>query len=343
MKKAMALLIALSIVMPCAAFAQTAEAIVIAANTVKITAPYSGTLLPFDIAQGDTVSAGDVLFRMDETPVYAPEDGTVSAVFATPGDDAAGLTGRYGGLVAIESAHPKYIAANIREAYNDAENKWVHAGEILYLKKGNDKGTGRVTQVNGDDYTVEILTGNFDVDDNVQCYRESGYANDSATGRGRVKRYPDTRIQASGRIASVLVSAGDSVSTGDVLFTVRDTSAPKDARSEIEASAGGPVSALYVRSGSMVVRGMLLCEIADLSSLVLSCDLDELDIAGIHAGDTLSFTLDAYGDRTFTGTVMELRPLGEKRTNASYYDLRISLPKDGNFLPGMNATVLLGE
>ena len=190
---------------------------------------------------------------------------------------------------------------------------------------------------------MDILTGSFEVDDSVQCYRESGYANDSSTGKGKVKRYPDVRVTSVGRVASVRVAAGDSVKAGDVLFTMRDPTAPKDAGSDIAATAGGAVSLLGVRSGDRVVRGQLLCEIADLTRLELSCDLDEMDIAQVREGDVLSYTLDAYGDRVFTGTVRELRPIGTKKTNASYFDLRISLPDDVRILPGMNGTVRIGE
>ena len=42
------------------------------------------------------------------------------------------------------------------------------------------------------------------------------------------------------------------------------------------------------------------------------------------------------------GTVTEIRPLGESRQNAAYYDVRISLPENRDLLPGMSATVYIG-
>ena len=105
--------------------------------------------------------------------------------------------------------------------------------------------------------------------------------------------------------------------------------------------ADGALTLLAVRSGAPVARGQLLAEVADLSRLELSCDLDELDFSSVHVGVTLSFTLDAYAGRTFSGTVLRLRPLGEKRTNATYFDMRLSLPSDVLILPGMNGTVTL--
>ena len=57
----------------------------------------------------------------------------------------------------------------------------------------------------------------------------------------------------------------------------------------------------------------------------------------------LTYTLDAYADKTFTGTVTEIRPIGTKRQNASYFDVRITAPEGVTLLPGMNATVTLAE
>ena len=44
---------------------------------------------------------------------------------------------------------------------------------------------------------------------------------------------------------------------------------------------------------------------------------------------------------TFTGTVTEIRPIGAARQNATYFDVRITAPKEATVLPGMNATVII--
>ena len=148
---------ALTLTASCA-LAATADARIVAPNTEKITAPFAGTLLPFDAAQGDSVSAGETLFTLDTVPVYAAQAGTVSAVFAKVGDDASGVAAHYGALAVVEPKNALYIDASTEQAYDDADNRYIHAGESLYLKMGNTKGTGVVTGVSGKKYTVEILT-----------------------------------------------------------------------------------------------------------------------------------------------------------------------------------------
>lgn len=250
----------------------------------------------------------------------------------------------YGALAVIEPKNALYIDASTDQAYNDADNRYIHAGETLYLKLSNDKGTGVVTSVSGKKYTVEILSGSFDVDDTVRCFRESTTPSDSEVGRGKVTRYADVQVNAnSGRIAAVHVKPGDAVEVGDLLFELVDAQSEKNASRSIAASKDGVITSMNTASGAQVYRGQLLCEVADLSTLELSAEVDELDLNSIAIGDTLSYTLDAFDGETFTGTVTQIYSVGAKKQNATYFDVRITLPAGKTLLPGMNGTVTINK
>ena len=105
----------------------------------------------------------------------------------------------------------------------------------------------------------------------------------------------------------------------------------------------GVVSTLAATSGAQVYRGQLLCEVADLGTLELSVELDELDLNSVRVGDTLTYTLDAYGDETFSGTVTKIYSIGTAKQNATYFDVRVTLPTGKTLLPGMNGTVILSK
>ena len=334
------LILCLILISACALGA-TANASIVAPKTEKVIAPFAGTLRPFDLTAGEAVSADDVLFEIDTIPVYAQQSGKVVAVLAAEGDDASGVINRHGALAVIEPELALYIDADTDDAYDDDDNRYLHAGETLHLKCGSEKGVGRVTSVNGEDYIVEILSGSYEVDDTVRCFRESSMPSDSETGRGKVKRYADITVTGTGRVAKVHVQPGDKVEAGDLLFEMIDAQSAKGVSPEITAPVSGAVTLLSAASGAQVYRGMLLCEIADLSALELSAEVDELDLSVIRAGDVLTYTLDAYGEKTFTGTVTEIRPIGSARQNATYFDVRITAPQDVTVLPGMNATVLI--
>ena len=323
--------------------AATANASVVAPETIKLTAPMNGTLLPFDLTAGDRIAAGDALFTFDTTPVYAQASGKVAAVFAEAGDDASGVLARYGSLAVIEPEKPLFIPANTAQAHEKDENKYLHAGQTLYLKCGSEEGMGVVTSVDGANYIVEILEGDFELGDMIRCFRKPEMKYEEETGRGKATRYADTAVQAQGRIAACHVKPGDMVKTGDLLFEVVDTSCPVGASLEMTAPVSGAVSALAVSSGMQVYRGQLLCEIADLDALELSVQVDEIDLASLRVGDVLTYTLDAYGEETFSGTVTEIRPIGVARQNATYFDVRVTINTERMVLPGMNGTVTLGK
>ena len=315
---------ALTLTASCA-LAATADAKIVAPNTEKITAPFAGTLLPFDAELGDSVSAGETLFTLDTVPVYAAQAGTVSAVFAKVGDDASGVAAHYGALAVVEPKNALYIDASTEQAYDDADNRYIHAGESLYLKMGNTKGTGVVTGVSGKKYTVEILTGDYDVNDTVRCFRESTTPSDS------------------GRIAAVHVKPGDTVEVGDLLFELVDAQSAKNASRSVAADASGVITLMNTVSGAQVYRGQLLCEVADMSTLELSAEVDELDLNSVAVGDTLTYTLDAFEGETFVGTVTKIYAVGTKKQNATYFDVRITLPSGKALLPGMNGTVTINK
>ena len=97
MKKIICLLTAalLLAVLP-AAWAEgvTLEGTVCAGRTVSIVAPYAGMVGDFTAKAGDEVAAGEALFAISTQKVYAEADGTVTGLFAQPGDSAQTVQAR---------------------------------------------------------------------------------------------------------------------------------------------------------------------------------------------------------------------------------------------------------
>lgn len=325
------------------AFAEqsTANATLKAPMRTLVMAPFSGTLTSFTWEVGDTLTQQETLFEYATEPIYATQAGIMTALFVSPGDLTTGAMERYGAVCFIEPERPLYISATTRNAYNKNENKYLHIGESLYLKSGSDKGTGRVTGITEENYTVEILNGDFDPGDTIHCFRESNHSTDSKTGQGEAKRYPDIAIRAQGRVYLIHKQPGDPVQAGELLLeTIHESSQAYPLSTTLEAQ--GILTGLFVQPGAQVYRGQYLCEIVDPSTLELSAEVDEVDIAAIHVGDSLSFTLDAFGDKTFTGMVVRICPLGIKKQNASYYDVRLTFNSEGlGTMLGMNGTLLL--
>ena len=187
---------------------------VAAVSFEDLTAPWSGTLLPFDWAAGDAVEAGQEMFTLRTETVYAPENGTVKTVFAAPGENAAAVSLRYGAALFLEGEHPDRIQATTAGAFQKRENKIIQMGETLYFrsdKAGREEGSGRVIQVSSGGYLVEILEGSFEMGENLSLFRKEDYSANAKVGMGQVSRRDPVPVTGQGRIREILVEAGDRV------------------------------------------------------------------------------------------------------------------------------------
>jgi len=84
---------------------------------------------------------------------------------------------------------------------------------------------------------------------------------------------------------------------------------------------------------------------ADLTQMRVIADVDEADIGGIEEGQRATFTVDAYPDETFEGTVVQVR-LGESSETTSSsvvtYEVVINAPnQDLKLKPRLTANVTI--
>lgn len=323
----------------------TATGVVHSSSTQDVVAPFSGTLLPFDVAAGDTVAAGDVLLELDTTAIYAPFSGTLGAVFAAAGDDAQSVTARYGGVAAIEPENPYILNATTQSAYDDPDNKYIHIGETLYFKATSTervKGEGRIIAVSGNTYCVEVTAGDLEIGESVTLYRDPLYDRESVVGKGTCAAADPILVQGTGRVLKACKRAGDTVKAGDLLFeTVAADAAPTLESAQLTAPLSGAVSALNVVSGQQVAKGQVLLTLADTSDLEVTCDVDEIDLGSLRVGDTLPIVFDFAPDTVYEGTISEIAAVGTVKQNAAYYTVTLSIGDIAGLRLGMSATVYL--
>lgn len=80
----------------------------------------------------------------------------------------------------------------------------------------------------------------------------------------------------------------------------------------------------------------------DLTDMRVIADVDEADIGDVKEGDRVSFTVDAYPDDTFSGTVTQVRQEATTTNNVVTYEVVISAPnKDLKLKPGLTANVTI--
>jgi HlyD family secretion protein len=78
----------------------------------------------------------------------------------------------------------------------------------------------------------------------------------------------------------------------------------------------------------------------DLSEMQILASVDESDIGLVKTGQTARFTVKAFPNRTFRGTVRQVRLQSTTEQNVVSYTVVVSVKNpDGVLLPGMTATV----
>lgn len=80
----------------------------------------------------------------------------------------------------------------------------------------------------------------------------------------------------------------------------------------------------------------------DLTNMQVVANVDEADIGGVKEGDRVTFTVDAYPDDTFEGTVKQVRLEATTTNNVVTYEVVISAPNaDLKLKPGLTANVTI--
>jgi HlyD family secretion protein len=115
-------------------------------------------------------------------------------------------------------------------------------------------------------------------------------------------------------------------------------------RTYIRSPIDGVVVARNVDVGQTVASSLqapILFLIAnDLTKMQVLADIDEADVGQLQAGGKVTFTVDAFPQETFTGTVSQIRLSPNVVQNVVTYTAVIDVANPGLKLkPGMTATV----
>ena len=353
------------------------DATVVCVQPAYVTAAIGGTVAAVPVLAGDLVSAGDTLAQLSTTKIYAPADGTVTGVFCAPGDSVSEVTDRYSALLYIEPDSRYTLTASTENSYNLSENKYIHVGEVLYLKcsDGKHTGAGFVTKVDGTDFTIEVTDGNFYMGETVSAYRSSGYSSKSRVGRGEIARIANVAVtgasaSSSGSsdngsgggsssntkssVAALHVQNGDAVKAGDLLLET--LTGEYDGRycsgSDLLSTESGILAEVSVQVGGSVSKGDIVATVYPRDRLQLQVDFNEADLAALPVGTEVSVTFNWNEDfdsaPRYTGRVVRVlytaaeqqqSQNGGESSDSAVYSAFIDFDADETIRLGMTATV----
>ena len=114
---------------------------------------------------------------------------------------------------------------------------------------------------------------------------------------------------------------------------------------EIYSPIDGIVISREVEVGQTVVSNMNVANlytIADLDNMQVIGDVDEADIGRVKVGQPVTFSVDAYSDILFEGTVTQVRLNPTTESNVVTYEVVVNAPNpDHKLIPGLTANLTI--
>ncbi|HJA63957.1 MAG TPA: HlyD family efflux transporter periplasmic adaptor subunit [Candidatus Intestinimonas stercoravium] len=305
---------------------------------LTVTATASGRILSLDVEEGDEVSAGQQVATIRDSD-------TMELTVPFPADDAGSF---YVGQSATVTLDPTF--------------------ETL---------TGTVTEIAAN---TEVLTGNMIVRDVTIDVSNPGGLSTTQTASATVggvgsssggtftyKEETTVTAAVGGMVASISVEEGDWVDKDQTILQLSSESLDDQVQSASEnlrnseisyqrqteqlddytitAPITGTIVDKNYNAGEITESNQVLCTIYDLSYLTMTLSVDELDIANIEVGQTVSIEADAVEDKTYTGVVTKVSVAGTSSGSATTYPVTIRIDETDGLLPGMSvdATIELGS
>lgn len=305
---------------------------------LNVTATASGRVIALDVEVGDDVSAGQTVATIRNSDV-------MSLTVPFPTDDAAGFSLGQTASVTLDSTF---------ETLNGTVSKISAVDTVL---SGN-----RIVR----EVTIDVSNpGGISTSQSASA--EIAGVGSSSGGTFAYADEAAVTAKISGEVASLRVSEGDRVDKDQLLLVLSsDTLADeiqsaseslRSAQLSLESQYGqlddytitSPISGTIIdknyKAGETSESNQVLCSIYDLSYLTMTLSVDELDIADIAVGQTVSITADAVDDQTYKGVVTKVSVAGTSSSGVTTYPVTIRIDETDGLLPGMSAdaTIVLGS
>jgi len=114
---------------------------------------------------------------------------------------------------------------------------------------------------------------------------------------------------------------------------------------EIYSPIDGIVISREVEVGQTVVSSMNVANlytIADLDNMQVIGNVDEADIGSVKEGQAVTFSVDAYPDKLFDGTVTQVRLNPTEESNVVTYEVVVAAPNpEHKLIPGLTANLTI--
>lgn len=190
-------------------------------------APYTGTVSKIYTETNMAIAKGEKLMELEPQTCYSPVDGIVGASLAKPGDNLSTIKEVRKASLFIDTLDQGIATCTHYYASQGYEYSIAHLGETVYLQARKDRtqtGVGEIISRDEKNYVVSIREGNIRYGERVFVYRDPNFDAKKRIGSGKTSRINPVAVNAEGVMIDLLVKPGDTVKSGDPLFTYTTSS-----------------------------------------------------------------------------------------------------------------------
>jgi HlyD family secretion protein len=291
----------------------TASGTVNPQNLITVGTQVSGTISQIDVDYNSKVTKGEVLARIDPSTIQAQLDqaqANLAQTQAQASEAGANTSAQSAAAAAAQTAIPK------AQSVLTLAQEQLSRDQTLYKE-------GYIAQE-----TVQQDQSAVAQDETAVAQAQAAYAQSVA----------QTQAQGAGtNAAQAAVQAADATVQQDEV-NLQNT--------VITSPVNGTVVARDVSVGQTVAASMqtptLFTVAQNLGQMEVDINVGEPDIGGIKAGDNVDFTVLAYPNQTFHGTVDQVRINPTTVNNVVTYDVVVDVNNpNGQLLPGMTANATI--
>ena len=223
------------------------------------------------------------------------------------------------------------------------EGALVKAGEVLAEVEPDVNQATTLSDVKGSLSQAKVSFRNAERDFNQQAslYKE-GLVSEQAYRASRTTRdLASEALKAAESRYQIVEDRGIPIS-GNASSQRARVTAPMDG---VVIKKGGELGDTITSGVSSYSAGTVIFTVADLKSLIIRVNLNEVDIAKVQVGLPVRVNLDAYPQKTFTGKVRFVAPAAKLAEKIKVFEVEVALDElTDAFRTGMSANVeILGE
>jgi HlyD family secretion protein len=315
----------------------TASGTVNPQNNISVGTQVSGTIASISVDYNSKVKRGQVLARLDPSTFDAQLD-QARAALAQAQAQAAAAQANAGGAVSGVSVSSANSAAE-HAAVSAAQANIAKVAAALTLAQ---KTLARDSALLSQGYVAATLV-DTDRANAAQTAADVAAAQAALAQAQAQAQAGAATADQSGSTALAQAAAAQAAEAGieSAQAMVRQDELNL-AHSVITSPVDGTVVAREVSVGQTVAASLqtptLFAIAQDLGKMQVDINVGEPDIGNVKAGNAVDFSVLAYPNRTFRGTVAEVRINPQTLNNVVTYDVVVRVEnRDGALLPGMTA------